>query len=98
MSAPRALSASEITTCRADDGELPRPASAARIAIAASFPAMRSASATPDFIGAPFGSPVIAIHPDSACTTKSYPGRLLVRPKPVIVHHTSRGDASMIAL
>ena len=40
-------------------------------AIAASFPAITSASATPTFMGAPSGSPVIAIHPRSACTTKS---------------------------
>ena len=50
---------------------------------------MTSASATPTFDGPPSAGPVIAIHPRSAWITKSYPGRALSGPKPVIVHQTS---------
>src|SRR4029079_17329778 len=83
-SAARALSASEMLIRLFDGGSSPeaRSTTADRIAIAASFPAMTSASATPTFIGDPSGSPVIAIHPHSAWTTKSYPGLGLVAPNP----------------
>ena len=53
-----------------------------------------SASATPTFIGSPDRSPVIAIHPHSAWATKSYPGRLLDSPKPVIVHQINPGRSA----
>jgi len=70
--AARALSASEMKIRRSEIvGARPRQTSADRIAIAASFPAITSAKATPTFIGSPVGSPVTAIHPHSACATKS---------------------------
>ena len=34
---------------------------------------------------------MIDIHPDSACTTKSYPGRRLSAPKPLIEHQINSG-------
>ena len=59
---------------------LARPINAAHMALVACPAVSVSMSDNAVRIGRPSGSPVIAIMPDSACNTGSYPGRSRIDP------------------